>query len=417
MRFRPFFMHDFEQKKLIRVIRIIDRLNIGGPAKHVVWLTAGMNNGDFETTLVTGTVPSDEGDMRYFANAAGVRPLVIPELSRKISFLDVFVVFKLLRLFFRLRPDIVHTHKAKAGATGRIAAVIYQWATLSSLWGRPRLCRVVHTFHGHIFHGYHSTTKSKMFLAIERMLAKLATDRLITLSPLQYEELVSHYRVGLPSSFCVIPLGLDTEAVAIQNTELRKDHGIASEVPLIGFVGRLCEVKNLSMLLDVARCFRDQDVPAKFILIGDGHLRPSLMSQAEELGLTETVLFTGFRKDALSLYAELDVVVLTSVNEGTPLSLIEAMAFGRPVASTEVGGVPDLMGRRCEDRKQFTIWDHGITVRSSNRSGLVEGLRYLLDNPSERQKMGERGKTFVHEKFVVGRLIEDVSALYRDLIS
>lgn len=410
-------MREFEEKRPIRVIRIIDRLNIGGPAKHVVWLTARLNDGDFQTTLVTGTVSSDEGDMHYFADAADVRPLVIPELSRKISLLDVFVVFKLVRLFFRLRPDIVHTHKAKAGATGRIAVLIYRCATLSCLWGRPRRCRVVHTFHGHIFHGYYSAAKSRMFLAIEQMLSKLATDRLITLSTLQYEELVSRYRVGLPSSFRVIPLGLDLEEIAIETAGFRKDYGIASEVPLIGFVGRFCEVKNLSMLLDVARCFRDQGVTAKFILIGDGHLRPSLMSRAEELGLAETVLFTGFRKGALSLYAELDVVVLTSVNEGTPLSLIEAMASGRPVASTEVGGVPDLMGRRCVVTKQFTIWDHGITVRSGDTSGLVEGLRYLLDNVSERQKMGERGKAFVHEKFVVGRLIEDVSALYRELNS
>jgi glycosyltransferase involved in cell wall biosynthesis len=410
-------MRDFEVKKSIRVIHIIDRLNIGGATKQVVWLTAGLNDGDFETTLVTGTVPSDEGDMRYFADAAGVRPLVIPELSREISLLDLFVVFKLVRLFFRLRPDIVHTHKAKAGATGRIAAASYRWATLSCLWGRPRRCRVVHTFHGHIFHGYYTTAKSKMFLAIEQTLSRCATDKLITLSAGQYEELVSRYRVGSPSQFRVIPLGLDLDEMPTETVGLRKGYGIPSDVPLIGFVGRFCEVKNLCMLLDVARCLRDQGITVKLILIGDGHLRPSLMSRAEQLGLAETVLFTGFRKDALSLYAELDIVVLTSVNEGTPLTLIEAMASGRPVASTEVGGVPDLMGQRCVVRKQFTIWDHGVTVRSGDTTGLAEGLRYLLGDVSERQKMGERGKTFVKESFVVSRLIKDISALYRDLNS
>jgi glycosyltransferase involved in cell wall biosynthesis len=410
-------MRDFEQKKPIRVIRIIDRLNIGGPAKHVVWLTVGLNDGDFQTTLVTGTVPSDEGDMRYFADAADVRPLVIPELSREISLLDVFVVFKLVRLFFRLRPDIVHTHKAKAGATGRIAAVIYRWATLSCLWGRPRRCRVVHTFHGHIFHGYYSAAKSKMFLAIEQMLSRSATDKLVTLSAGQCEELASRYRIGSPSQFRVIPLGLDFDEMPAEITGLRKNYGIASDVPLIGFVGRFCEVKNLSMLLDVARCLLDQGVTAKFILVGDGYLRPSLTSRAEELGLGGTVLFTGFRKDALSLYPELDIVVLTSVNEGTPLTLIEAMASGRPVASTEVGGVPDMMGRRCVLKKQFTIWDHGITARSGDAMGFAEGLHYLIGDVTERKKMGERGKIFVKENFLISRLIKDISALYREVNS
>ena len=226
------------QHRPIRVIRIIDRLNIGGPAEHVVWLTAGLDRGDFETTLVTGTVPAGEGDMRYFADAARVTPLVIPELSRRVSPIDLLVILKLVRLFFRLRPQIIHTHKAKAGATGRIAAWIYRWMTPSCLWLCRRRCHVVHTFHGHIFHGYYSSAKTQVFLMIERILLSLATDRIITLSTGQYEELVSRYRIGSPSKFRVIPLGLDLQEFPIGTTGLRAECGVRQETPLIGFVGR-----------------------------------------------------------------------------------------------------------------------------------------------------------------------------------
>jgi glycosyltransferase involved in cell wall biosynthesis len=188
-------------------------------------------------------------------------------------------------------------------------------------------------------------------------------------------------------------------------------------MPLIGFVGRLCEVKNLPMLLDVARCLCDQGVTAKFVLIGDGDLRHDLRARVNELGLEGMVFFAGFRKDVLSLYADLDVVLLTSVNEGTPLTLIEAMAAGRAVASTEVGGVPDLMGRRRVVRRGFTIWDHGVTARSGDTVGLAKGLRYLIGDAPARQAMGERGKTFVRENYFTSRLIKDLMALYRELLA
>jgi glycosyltransferase involved in cell wall biosynthesis len=188
-------------------------------------------------------------------------------------------------------------------------------------------------------------------------------------------------------------------------------------VPLIGYVGRLCEVKNLPMLFDIARCLCDQGVPVNLVLIGDGHLRQDLQARVNELGLAGTVFFTGFRKDVLSLYADLDVVVLTSVNEGTPLTLIEGMAAGRAVASTEVGGVPDLMGRRRVVREGFTIWDHGVTARSGDTVGLAKGLRYLLGDASARQAMGERGRTFVRENHFASRVITDLRALYRELVA
>lgn len=403
------------QKRPIRVIRIIDRLNIGGPSKHVVWLAAALNHGDFETTLVTGKVPSDEGDMRYFADAAGVTPVVIPQLSRTVTFSDFLVIFKLVRLFIEVCPHIIHTHKAKAGATGRIAAWIYRWMTPSCIWLQPRSCHVVHTFHGHIFHGYFSASRTRLALMLERMLSYFATDKIIALSWRQYDELVSRYRIGLPSQFRVIPLGLDLKEVP--GGGLRREFGIQSEIPLIGFVGRLCEIKNLPMLLDAVHRLINSGIIAKLVIIGDGPLSRKLRAQVEQLGLSKSVFFTGFRKDTASLYSELDVVVLSSLNEGTPLTLLEAMAAGRAIASTEVGGVADLMGEFHMASERFTIWDHGVTVRSGDSEGLAQGLLYLITGTEERQAMGERGRTFVEQNYLVTRLVKDLVALYLELIS
>ncbi|WP_089718109.1 glycosyltransferase [Candidatus Entotheonella palauensis] len=169
------------QSPPISVVRIIDRLNIGGPAKHVVWLTAGLAPDAFDTALITGTVPAGEGDMGYFARSEGVEPLMLPAMSRELSPRDGLVVLQLLRLLWRLRPDIVHTHKAKAGAVGRVAAWLYKWLTPSALWLKPRPCTIVHTYHGHVLHSYFGPLKTRLFLMIERLLAKL-TDHIITVS-------------------------------------------------------------------------------------------------------------------------------------------------------------------------------------------------------------------------------------------
>lgn len=402
-------------KSPIRIIRIIDRLNVGGPSKHVVWLTAALNHGNFETTLVTGKAQPDEGDMQYFADASGVKPVVIPQLSRAVTFSDVLVICKLFRLFLDVRPHIIHTHKAKAGATGRIAAWIYRWMTPSCLWLQPRSCHVVHTFHGHIFHAYFSASRTRVVLLLERMLSYCVTDKIIALSRRQYDDLVSRYRIGSPSQFRVIPLGLELHKVF--GGGLRREFGIPAEIPLVGFVGRLCEIKNLPMLLDAVSRLLDRGVIAKFVLIGDGPLGRQLRTQVEQLGLSGSVFFTGFRKDTASLYLDLDIVVLSSLNEGTPLTLIEAMAAGRAVASTEVGGVADLMGQRHPGFDRFTIWDHGVTVRSGDSEGLAQGLSYLVNARGERQAMGERGRTFVQDNYSVSRLVRDLGALYVELRS
>src|ERR687893_556588 len=198
----------------MKVVRIIARLNVGGPARHVAWLSAGLVGRGVETVLVAGTVPPGEDDMGYFSERLGVRPHIIPEMSREVSPKDAVTVWKLYRLLVRERPDVVHTHTAKAGTVGRVAGLLYRWLTPSALWGRPRPVRFVHTYHGHVFHSYYGPLKTRLFLAIERALARVATDRVVVISPRQLEEIRGRFRVGRPNQFAVIPLGLDVGAFA-----------------------------------------------------------------------------------------------------------------------------------------------------------------------------------------------------------
>lgn len=404
----------------IRVVRVIDRLNIGGPAKHVAWLTDGLSEDDFETTLITGVVPPGEGDMSYFARRLKLEPIVINEMSRELSPRDVLVVAKLLRQFLKLKPQIIHTHKAKAGAAGRVAGMIYKWLTPSALWLRPRQCRIVHTYHGHVFHSYYGPLKTRLFILIEQVLARTCTDRIIVVSEQQRHEICELFRVGRPQQFRVVPLGLDLDELAEVGGQPRAGFGVSSDEVTVGIVGRLCEVKNHAMLLESAASVintRSSTEPLlRFVIVGDGHLRADVERKARELGVAGNIQFTGFREDATALYADFDIVALTSVNEGTPLTLIEAMGCGRPIAATEVGGVVDVMGSRRMSQDGFTIWDHGVTVPSRDADAFARALRYLIERPELRKQMGERGRAFVRANLSKGRLVSDIETIYRSLI-
>lgn len=404
----------------LRVLRIIDRLNVGGPAKHVVWLTAGLDPSAFETLLVTGRVAEGEGDMGWFASRAGVTPHVLPEMSRELSLADAGVIVRLLRVLREFRPDVVHTHKSKAGAAGRVAALLYRWSTLSALLGRPRPCRVVHTFHGHTFHGYFGPWKERLFLALERALARFATDRIVVISAQQRHEIGERFGVGRAEQFRVIPLGIDVGEVAAGAASLRAELGVGPDDHLVGIVGRLCAIKNHSLFLRAVRCVAESHPDlarrTRFVVVGDGELRSDLEAEAGRLGITDLLVFTGFRDDAARLYGSFDLVVLTSRNEGTPVTLIEALCAGRAVLSTEVGGVVDLLGSCRTPHERTRRWDHGWTVASDDAEALAEAMAALLAAPDVRREMGERGRAFVRERLSKERLVADVAALYRELV-
>jgi glycosyltransferase involved in cell wall biosynthesis len=413
----------------MKIVRIIARLNVGGPARHVVWLTAGLQNEECESLLVAGTVPVGEDDMGYFASEMNVHPRIIPEMSREISPKDMLTVWKLYRLFVRERPDVVHTHTAKAGTVGRVAGLLYRWLTFGTLIGRPRRCRFVHTYHGHIFHSYYGRLKTRLFLGIEKALARLVTDRVIVISPQQHREIHEEFGVGRGEQFKVIPLGLDTDAYMDweqRRSIMRDELSTAHADLLVGIVGRLTEVKNHDLFLRAVARYREAHGFAlgaggrvRFVVIGDGQLRDELDKQARALGLSADVLFLGTRNDPENFYPALDIVALTSRNEGTPLTLIEAMANARPCVATAVGGVVDLLGEKLrpgDARGAYHICERGVLVAPNDAEAFSDALACLVKDEELRRAMGERGRYFVEASYSKERLLSDIMELYRELM-
>ena len=381
----------------IRVARVIARLNIGGPAIHTILLTAGLDPARFESLLVTGVEAAHEGNMRDLAAAKGVQPLVIPDLGREINlWRDLRTLWALYRLFRRWRPAIVHTHTAKAGTVGRLAA---------RLAGVPI---VIHTFHGHVFHGYFGPRKTQAFICIERALARLS-DRIVTVSEGQRAELAT-YGIAPLEKIAVVPLGFELDGLLhcqARRGELRTELGLAADTPLVGIVARLTAVKNHHLFLEAARLIAQEEPATRFLIVGDGELRGELEACARELGLADQVLFLGWRADMPRIYADLDVVALTSRNEGTPVSLIEGMAAGVPVVSTAVGGVPDIV----------TDGVCGSLVPPGDAAELARAVVALLRDQEKARTMGRAGREAVRDRFSVERLLSDVERLYTQLLA
>jgi glycosyltransferase involved in cell wall biosynthesis len=379
----------------IKVLHVIARLNIGGSALHAILVTRDLDPQRFQTTLVTGIEETYEGGMREWAATQGVNPLIIPELGREINLIaDVKVLFKLYRLFCRERPDIVHTHTAKAGFVGRLAA---------RLAGVPI---VVHTFHGHIFHSYFGPLKTRLFIWIERILAYL-TDRIITVSQLQRQEIID-FGVASLEKIAIIPYGFDLQPFLVCDDlrgQLRTELALTEDVKLVGILARLTAIKNHQLFLKAAALINQCYDKVCFIIIGDGELRTELEQQVTNLGLTQVVRFLGWRQDLPVIYADLDLVVLTSRNEGAPTTLIEAQAAACPVVATAVGGVPDIV----------VDGQSGYLVPPDDAEALAgAALKALLEGNA--REMGQAGRRAVREKFAVERLVHDIESLYRELI-
>lgn len=404
----------------MKILRIIARLNVGGPTRHVVWLTDRLRRRGFETELVAGRVPDSEEDMGYFATQNGIEPIYISELSRELSPKDAVSLVKVYRELKRFSPDIVHTHTGKAGTVGRTATLFYRWLNVR----RPRKLKVVHTFHGHFFHSYYGRLKTLFFLNIEKFLARFATDKIIVISDQQFAEIHERFGVGRREQFSVIPLGIDLSVYedADENRDILRTEIAAGEDDIvIGIIGRLTEIKNTAMFLEVASRYlarSHSDLrPVKFVVIGDGLLREDLEAKAKDLGLGEKLTFLGHRDDISSLISGLDIVALTSKNEGTPLSLIEAMAVKRPVISTVVGGVSDLLGSAETEHQGFSIHERGIGVHTNSAEDLCSGLIYLVENEKLRKSLAAKAQLFITSKYSLERLENDIASLYEGLVS
>lgn len=399
----------------IKIVRVITRLNTGGPAVHAVLLTRGLNGGAFSSVLVTGVVGPSEGDMIDYAWERGVNPVIVPELRRDLSpWNDVRAFFKILRLLSASKPDIIHTHTAKAGGLGRLAGCVYN--ALRRLSGQRR-ARLIHTFHGHLFQGYFPRWKTALLLRAERTLGRMS-DCIVTISEQLRHELASVFRVCPESRIAVIPLGLDFGWTARLDTLrgcLRREFDVPASSLTVGIVGRLTAIKKHEAFLQAARMCRVDD--ARFFVIGDGERRGELRELAEGLGLNDRVVFTGWQNDPAKVYADMDIVCLTSRNEGTPAALIEAMAAGVPVIATKVGGVKDLMvGDGAMDLRGFEIFSNGVLV-SPDRPELVGvAVDFLGAHPGVRHAMGASGRSFVQRAFDVERLTAEMGQLYLDVL-
>jgi glycosyltransferase involved in cell wall biosynthesis len=382
----------------IRILRVIARLNVGGPALHVTYLARGLAERGYETTLVAGDVGRGEESMAFVAESAGVEVVPLRGLSRELSPLrDAVAAWRLARIIRRVRPDVVHTHTAKAGAVGRAAAVL----------AGPRRPVVVHTFHGHVLRGYFGRTGTWVFRAIETILAR-ATDRLIAVSPEVRDELVS-LGVAPRKKFSVVRLGIELEprvSFGGDPAEVRRRHGIAQHKFVVGWFGRMTAVKRTDDLLTTLAGVRERGIDALLVLVGDGDDRGRLEQRAHDLGLARSCLFLGYQEDVAPWYAVCDAVVLTSASEGTPVTIIEALAAGRAVVATRVGGVPDVVDEG----------ETGFMVHRGDTHALAERLEILARDPARRIAMGAAGRDRVLRRYAVDRLVDDVDALYRELL-
>jgi len=378
----------------IRILRIIARLNIGGPAIHVTLLTEKLGAPTYVSTLVCGNIEAGEGDMQYFAEKHGVTPRLLPELGRSLNPLrDLRTIWQLYKLMREIRPQVVHTHTAKAGFVGRVAA---------KLAGVPV---IVHTFHGHVFQGYFSPLKTQMFIVLERITARMS-DTVITLTEGLRRELSEDYRITRKSRITVLPLGLDLDAFARvprKAGDFRRAHGIAPDVPLIGIVGRLVPIKNHALFLQAALKVRASIPNAVFAIIGDGELRAELEAETARLGLTDSVKFTGWVREVAPVYSDLDVLVISSLNEGTPVSVIEALAARCPVVTTAVGGLPDLLDRGAL----------GALVPTEDVDALAAAITGAITDPPDT----ERAQRLMLDRYGIDRLVKDLDELYRGLLA
>lgn len=379
----------------LTVLRIIDRLNVGGPAIHAVLTAKGLDQAKFRTVLVVGSVEPGEADMSYLLESSGIECVVIPSLGRELRPLrDVRTAWRLMRVMRRERPDVVHTHKAKAGALGRAVA---------SLLGVPV---VVHTFHGHVLRGYFGPAKNRLFRALEQGLARLSS-ALVALSPGLVTELADELKVAPRERFTVVPLGFDLAPFAacrpgVDGT-LRRRLGIAPRAKLLAIIGRMVPVKDHPTFLAAAAELAKARADAHFVFVGGGELEVDLRREAERLGLADRTHFLGWQRELVPIYADVDAVVLSSINEGTPVALIEAMACGVPVVATAVGGVPDLLrwGAR------------GDLVPPRHPQELADAMARALEPAARERALSIRGE--VLEEFGGARLCRDLENLYLEL--
>jgi len=387
---------------------IINRLNLGGPAFHVAILAKHLKNG-FDVLLLAGTKQDSEESSAYIVKEMGLTFTDLKEMKRSINpWRDYKSYREIRKIIQEYKPDIVHTHAAKAGALGRLAAL------------HEKVPVIIHTFHGHIFHSYFHPLKTQIFLRIERYLAGKSS-AIIAISDRQKKELANHYHLCNPAKIHVVPLGFDLsrfqENTVQKRIDFRKNFFLDDDEIAVGIIGRLVPVKNHSLFISsAARILKNSSRKVRFFIIGDGESRDELMKEATFLGIDfsyvpevrkkSALTFCSWIKDVDVCVAGLDIIALCSYNEGTPVSLIEAQAGNKPVISTDVGGIENVV-------KQG---ETALLVNNNDFNDFYTTLLKLVEDDQLRKKLGENGWTFVKEKFHYTRLIREISELYNNML-
>lgn len=383
------------------MVLIIARLNVGGATQQVCLVREELLHA-FDTHLVIGRLAEGESDMSYLLSSED-NVFRLPELSREISFADAIAFWKIFKFMRRVRPRIVHTHTAKAGALGRLAA---------RMAGVPV---IIHTYHGHVFYGYFNRFWTRVLVGIERFLGRLST-RIIAVSGSQMEELSIKYKVVPREKISVVPYGFDLGALGCyERVEVRRSLGLAGDDFVVVWAGRLVPIKDVELLGRVIRQTVEKKLRIRFLIVGDGTERAKLESMLSGCGNARLL---GWQQNMGRIWSAADVALLTSRNEGTPVALIEAMAAGVPFVATQVGGVRDIAAgplRDLPDGFGFEAANGFVTARTPE--ALIYCLDLLARQPERARQMGAHGRSFAHERFSTSRMIADLTSLYTGLLS
>jgi glycosyltransferase involved in cell wall biosynthesis len=392
---------------MARVLRIINRFNLGGPTYNAAYLTKYLPE-RYETLLLGGMKDATEDSSQFIVENLGITPTILPEMKRSINPYRDYKAFKRIKEIIRdFKPDIVHTHASKPGALGRWAA---------HQMGVPV---IIHTFHGHVFHSYFNRGTTRFYMGLERKLAKMST-RIIAISEKQKHELSEEHHICPADKISVIPLGFDLSRfqhdIEDKRGVFREEFKLSDDDIAIGIVGRLVPIKNHRLFLEGMKHVKTHsNKRVKGFIVGDGESRIEIEEMCTELGLTYSndsddnvdIYFTSWVKNVDYVNAGVDIIALTSKNEGTPVSLIEAQASNRSIVSTKVGGIENIV----------IPGETALLSEPDDEEGFRQNLLKMVEDEQMRHEFGSKGWGFVKDKFHYDRLVNDITALYDELLA